>query len=88
MSSTAARTESNAIDALKEELLQAISNSNDISLLNKVRDLIMPISAEEEAACMTKEDILADFDQACKEVKLRKEGKLKFKTIEETLDEL
>lgn len=37
---------------------------------------------------MSKEEILADFSEACRELKLRKEGKVKFKTLEEALDEL
>jgi len=37
---------------------------------------------------MTKEEILANFDQACKELKLNLEGKLDFKPAEELLNEL
>ena len=44
--------------------------------------------AEEEVPYMTKAEILANFDQACKELKLNLEGKLEFKTLEEALDEL
>lgn len=46
--------------------------------------------AEEEEAYRprTKTEVLADFDQACKELKLNLEGKLEFKSLEEALDEL
>ena len=44
--------------------------------------------AEEAEPYMTKEEILANFDQACKELKLNLEGKLEFKTLEEALNEL
>lgn len=43
---------------------------------------------EDDFPCMTKEEILAHFDQACKELKLNLEGKLEFKTLEEVLKEL
>lgn len=47
-------------------------------------------AAEEEEAYRprTKAEVLADFDQACKELKLNLEGKLEFKSAEEALDEL
>lgn len=47
-------------------------------------------TVEEEEACKsrTKEEVLADFDQACKELKLNLEGKLELKPAEELLDEL
>lgn len=46
--------------------------------------------AEEEEAyrSRTKAEVLADFDQACKELKLNLEGKLEFKPAEELFDEL
>lgn len=46
--------------------------------------------AEEEEAYKprTKEEVLADFDLACKELKLNLEGKLELKSAEELLDEL
>lgn len=37
---------------------------------------------------MTKEEILANFDQACKELKLNLEGKLELKSMEDLLKEL
>lgn len=44
--------------------------------------------AEEEDGCMTKAEILEGFDLACKEMKLRREGKLKGRAAEDLLDEL
>lgn len=46
------------------------------------------VVSEEAEPYMTKEEILANFDQACKELKLNLEGKLEFKTLEEALNEL
>lgn len=37
---------------------------------------------------MSKAEILADFEQACREVKAHREGKLELKTWEEFRDEL
>ena len=42
----------------------------------------------EEMPTMTKAEILANFDQACKELKLNLEGELEFKNAEELLNEL
>lgn len=46
------------------------------------------VVAEDSEPYMTKEEILANFDQACKELKLNLEGKLEFKTLDEALNEL
>ncbi len=43
---------------------------------------------EEKYRPRTKAEVLADFDQACKELKLNLEGKLELKSLEEALDEL
>ncbi len=43
---------------------------------------------EEEEPCMTKAEILQNFDEACKELKLYKEGKIELKTLEEVINEL
>lgn len=44
--------------------------------------------AKEEEPCMTKAEILQNFDEACKELKLYKEGKIELKTLEEVINEL
>lgn len=43
---------------------------------------------QEEDGCMTKAEILEGFDLACKEIKLRREGKLKGRSAEDLLNEL
>lgn len=43
---------------------------------------------EEEEPCMTKAEILQNIDEACKELKLYKEGKIELKTLEEVINEL
>lgn len=44
--------------------------------------------AEEEETGMSKAEILANFDVACKELKLHKEGKLSTRPLEDLLNEL
>ena len=46
------------------------------------------VAEEEPYRLRTKEEVLADFDQACKELKLNLEGKLELKSLEEALNEL
>ena len=87
-----------SLDALQTELIRDILNVNDVLLLEKIRKMLRREEkkaeqgtlcvAEEEVPYMTKAEILANFDQACKELKLNLEGKLEFKTLEEALDEL
>ena len=75
-------------------------NINDINVLKKVKNLLKreerkvprvevpSVVSEDEVPYMTKEEILANFDQACKELKLNLEGKLELKKAEDLLDEL
>ncbi|MBQ4621436.1 MAG: hypothetical protein IJB28_02160 [Bacteroidaceae bacterium] len=48
----------------------------------------LSIAAEEPAPYYTKAEILAGFDEACKDIKLAREGKLEGRPIEELLNEL
>ena len=75
-------------------------NINDVNVLKKVKDLLRreerkaseaevpSVVSEGEVPYMTKEEILANFDQACKELKLNLEGKLELKKAEDLLNEL
>lgn len=80
------------MDAYKAELAREILLTDNWNLLDKVKRLISREAKKREAALkeqegeMTKEEILSDFAQACRELKLHKEGKLEFKTLEEALD--
>ena len=88
------------LEALQNELIRELLDVRDINLLKKVCDLLrhetpgyevaepMSVVAEDQEPYMSKEEILANFDQACKELKLNLEGKLEFKTLKEALDEL
>ena len=57
-------------------MIREVLNVRDISVLKKVKKMLL------------REDFLANFGQACKELKQNLEGKLEFKTAEELLDEL
>ena len=82
-----------SLETLQNEVIRDVLNVNDVNILKKVKKLLhkeerKASSAEVPAPYMTKEEILANFDQACKELKLNLEGKLEFKTLKEALDEL
>lgn len=82
-----------ALEALQNEVIREVLNVRDISVLKKVKKMLLPEGgadavAEDEVPYLTKEEILANFGQACKELKQNLEGKLEFKTAEELLDEL
>ena len=87
-----------SLEAVQTELIRDILNIDDILILEKVRKMLRREEkiaeqgtlcvAEEEVPYMTKAEILENFDQACKELKLNLEGKLEFKDAEELLNEL
>ena len=87
-----------SLEAVQTELIRDILNINDVLVLEKVRKLLRREEkkaeqgtlcvAEEEVPYMTKAEILVNFDQACKELKLNLEGKLEFKDAEELMNEL
>ena len=87
-----------SLEAVQTELIRDILNINDVLLLEKVRNMLRREEkkaeqgtlcvAEEEVPYMSKAEILANFDQSCKELKLNLEGKLEFKNAEDLLNEL
>ena len=88
------------LEALQNELIRELLEVRDINLLKKVRDLLRhetpgyevaeptSVVAEDQEPYMTKEEILENFDHACKELKLNLEGKLELKNAEDLLNEL
>lgn len=78
----------------KNELIRRILDVDDITILRKVKSMLngeerQPnMVAEEAVPYQTKAEILANLDEACKELKLNLEGKLEFKSAEDLLDEL
>lgn len=89
-----------SLETLQNEVIRDVLNINDINVLKKVKNLLKreerkvprvevpSVVSEDEVPYMTKEEILANFDQACKELKLNLEGKLELKKAEDLLDEL
>ena len=87
-----------SLEAVQTDLIRQILNVSDIHILSKVKQLLRReekettdypmMMAEERVPYKTKAEVLADFGQACKELKLNLEGKLEFKSLEEALDEL
>ena len=81
-----------SLEMMQNELIRDVLRIDDMGVLKKVRNLLRreerKAAAEAPEPCMTKDEILANFDQACKELKLNLEGKLEFKTLEEALNEL
>lgn len=87
-----------SLEAVQTELIRDFLNVSDIHILEKLKSVLCRevnktdesamMVAEDEVPYMTKDEILANFDQACKELKLNLEGKLEFKDAEELLNEL
>ena len=87
-----------SLEAVQTELIRDILNVDDVLVLEKIRKMLRREEkkaeqgtlcvAEEELPYMSKAEILANFDQACKELKLNLEGKLEFKNAEDLLNEL
>ena len=86
------------LEAVQMELIRDILNVDDVLVLEKIRKMLRREDkkaeqgtlcvAEEEVPYMSKAEILANFDQSCKELKLNLEGKLEFKNAEDLLNEL
>lgn len=80
---------------LNAEIFRNLSYiADDENCMKKALQFIKKLAAQKEKASKeeykpaTKEEILAGVEQACKELKLHKKGKLDFKPAEELLDEL
>lgn len=82
------------LEAEKNDLIRRILDVDDITILRKVKLMLSGegrktnFVAEEAVPYQTKAEILANLDEACKELKLNLEGKLEFKSLEDALDEL
>lgn len=87
-----------SLEAEKNDLIRRILDVDDIAILKKMKSMLMNSEIEEVNTCMmvadepvpyqTKAEILANLDEACKELKLNLEGKLEFKSLDDALDEL
>ena len=57
-------------------------------MLKRKWNLFLTMVAEDEEPYMTKSEIMDGLSEACKDIKLMREGKLKGRPIEELLNEL
>lgn len=81
------------IQAAQNDIIRQVLNTQDIHLLDRIRNLFANKEADEacmvqEEPCMTKEEILSGFDNALHELKSYREGKLELKPLEDVLNEL
>ena len=78
----------------KNELIRRILEINNVEILEKIKRLLLQeeknihIVAEEKIPYRTKSEILADFNDACKEIKQAQEGTLEGRPLKDLLDEL
>lgn len=82
------------LDAMRAELARTILTTEDRDLLEKIKRFIKRQAKKRDAKDetledkMTKEEILSDFTAACRELRMKHEGKIKLKTLEEAINEL
>lgn len=81
------------IQAAQNDIIRQVLNTQDIHLLDRIRNLFAQKEANEacmvqEEPCMTKEEILSGFDNALHELKSYREGKLELKPLEDVMNEL
>lgn len=81
------------IQAAQNEIIRQVLNTQDIHLLDRIRKLFINKEVNEacmvqEEPCMTKEEILSDFDNALHELQSYREGKLELKPLEDVLNDL
>lgn len=80
------------LESMQTELIRDILDTKNIKVLETVRKALTyakkemdspAIVAEEERAYMTKDKIISGLAEACKDIKLMREGKLKGRPVEE-----
>lgn len=83
-----------ALEVEKNEIIRRILNVDNIDVLNRIKRLLHSedmegcILEEDATIYLTKSEVLSRFDDACKEMKEVREGKLKGTPLNEFLDEL
>lgn len=87
------------LEAMQNEVIREVLNTDNLHLLEKIKKMIhrndqkaesaVPnVVSEDAAPYMSKAEILEGLAEACKDIKLAREGKLKGRPIEELLNEL
>lgn len=83
---------------MQNELIREILDIKNVKVLESVKKMLIhakkeresasTLAAEDEKSYMTKSEIMNGMAEACKDIKLMREGKLKGRPIEELLNEL
>lgn len=87
------------LESIQNELIREILDIKNVKVLESVRKTLVHAKkemesvstmmvAEDEEPYMTKSEIMDGLSEACKDIKLMREGKLKGRPIEELLNEL
>ena len=86
------------LESIQNELIREILDIKNVKVLESVRktlvhakkemESVSTMVAEDEEPYMTKSEIMDGLSEACKDIKLMREGKLKGRPIEELLNEL
>ena len=86
------------LESIQNELIREILDIKSVKVLESVRktlvhakkemESVSTMVAEDEEPYMTKSEIMDGLSEACKDIKLMREGKLKGRPIEELLNEL
>ena len=86
------------LESMQTELIREILDIKNVKVLESVKETLnhakkemesaSTIVAEDEESYMTKSEIMDGLTEACKDIKLMREGKLKGRPIEELLNEL
>jgi hypothetical protein len=78
------------MEAEKTMLIRELLKIDDADSLKRVKQLLQRLIKEKTSGevYQTKEEILKDFGEACEDMKLAREGKLKGRPLEDLLNEL
>ena len=86
------------LESIQNELIREILDIKNVKVLESVRktlihakkemESVSTMVAEDEEPYMTKSEIMDGLSEACKDIKLMREGKLKGRPIEELFNEL
>ena len=80
------------LESIQNELIREILDIKTVrkTLVHAKKEMesVSTMVAEDEEPYMTKSEIMDGLSEACKDIKLMREGKLKGRPIEELLNEL
>lgn len=77
-----------ALQAEQNGLIRMILDVKDISVLERLRSVLVQMGERAEEPAMSKDEILSHIDQSCKEANLIREGRLEAVSVEELMNEL